>query len=187
MAITFPSLPSTDEINASINARLDDLEARLPSIPARILKLQRSIAASNCERANAAFSSLADSTKAFFETARNSGKTVTGQARAAAGDVVSSVRTGVNTVAGQATAQGRRVASKAQAETTKLVDQAIETVEHDLDAADDAIDEVTEPRGSGTPYEQWTKAELVDRAKELNIVGPTRMSKAELIDALRAA
>ena len=60
-----------------------------------------------------------------------------------------------------------------ETETTKLLDDAIEAVED-------------EP-GSGTPYEQWTKAELVERAKELKIVGPTRMSKAELIDTLRAA
>ena len=188
MAITFPT---TDDINS----RLDELEARLPTVPARIVKFQRTLAAANCERTNAAFTALADSTKAILQAARTSGATVTGQARAAAddvvqsartgaatvtgqaraaaGDVAKSARTGAATVTGQATAQGKRVARAAETQATKLVDQAI-------DAVDDAP-------GSGTPYEQWTKAELVERAKELKIVGPTRMSKAELIDALRAA
>jgi hypothetical protein len=177
MAITFPS-------TEDINARLDDLESRLPTVPARILKLQRALAAANCERTRGAFSAIADSTKSFLDTARTSGKTVTGQARAAAGDVAATVRTNVNTVTGQASAQGKRVARAAEKQATKLVDDAIETVEGDLDTAIDAVDQAP---GSGTPYEQWTKADLVERAKDLNITGPTRMSKAELIDALRAA
>lgn len=184
MAITFPS-------TEDINSRLDQIEARLPALPARLFKLQRTIAEANCQRTSAAFSALADSTKSVLGTARTSGKTVTGQARAATEDVVSSVRTGVNTVTGQASAQGKRVAKVAQAEATKLVDDAIDAVDDAVDAADDvldaAIDAADQTPGSGTPYEQWTKADLVDRARERNIAGPTRMSKAELIDALRAS
>jgi hypothetical protein len=166
MAITFPS-------TAEITSRLDDIEARLPAIPARIFKLQRTVAAANYDRTVAVFDAFAGSTKSFLGTARTSGKTVTGQARAAAEDVVSTVRTGVNTVAGQAAAQGKKVTEAAETETTKLVDRAIDAVE--------------DAPSTGTPYEQWTKAELVERAKELDIVGPTRMSKAELISTLRAS
>ncbi|ABV95578.1 conserved hypothetical protein (plasmid) [Dinoroseobacter shibae DFL 12 = DSM 16493] len=39
--------------------------------------------------------------------------------------------------------------------------------------------------GSAPPYEEWTKSELYDRAKELDIQGRSDMSKADLIDALR--
>jgi hypothetical protein len=166
MAITFPS-------TAELTSRLDQLEARLPTIPARIVKLQRAIAAANYDRTVATFNALTGSTASFLDTARTSSRTVTGQARAATGDVVSTLRIGAKTVAGQAGAQGRKVAEAAATETTKLVDEAIESVE--------------EGPGSGRPYEQWTKAELVERAKELRIVGPTRMSKADLIVALRAA
>ena len=35
------------------------------------------------------------------------------------------------------------------------------------------------------PYEQWTKQELVRRAREIGIRGRSSMSKAELVSALR--
>lgn len=40
--------------------------------------------------------------------------------------------------------------------------------------------------GKQPPYEEWTKDELYDRAKELEIEGRSDMSKDELIEALRA-
>lgn len=41
-------------------------------------------------------------------------------------------------------------------------------------------------RGGEAPkYEEWTKDELYERAKEIGIEGRSNMSKAELIDALR--
>jgi hypothetical protein len=166
MAIPFPG-------TAQLTNRLDALESRLPTIPARIVKLQRTLAAAYWDRTVATLDAVTGSAGSFLTTARNSGKTVTGQARAASRDVATAVRTNVNTVTGQAAAQGRQVVEAAEQETTTLVDRAIETVE--------------DTRGSGRPYEQWTKAELVQRAKELHIVGPTRMSKADLIVALRAA
>ena len=133
--------------------------------------------------------------KSFVDTARVSGKTVVGQARAAATDVAEttrtsaatvagqartageqvtrSARTGANRVGGQASAQGRKVAETAQSAATKVVD--------------DAIDAIDEQPGSGTPYEQWTKAQLVERAAEVGVPNRARMSKAELIRALRAS
>ncbi|OWU83922.1 Rho termination factor [Oceanicola sp. 22II-s10i] len=39
--------------------------------------------------------------------------------------------------------------------------------------------------GKAPPYEQWTKDELYDRAKELEIEGRSDMTKDELIAALR--
>ena len=38
----------------------------------------------------------------------------------------------------------------------------------------------------GTPYEQWTRAQLIERAKAAGVRNRTRLSKAELISALRA-
>lgn len=41
-------------------------------------------------------------------------------------------------------------------------------------------------RGGGSAsYEEWSKDELYDRAKEIGIEGRSGMSKDELIDALR--
>lgn len=39
--------------------------------------------------------------------------------------------------------------------------------------------------GKTPPYEEWTKDELYGRAQELDIDGRSKMSKDELIDALR--
>ncbi|WP_339113104.1 Rho termination factor N-terminal domain-containing protein [Thioclava sp. GXIMD2076] len=39
--------------------------------------------------------------------------------------------------------------------------------------------------GKAPPYEDWTKADLYARAQEIGIDGRSKMSKPELIDALR--
>ncbi|GIT92043.1 hypothetical protein JANAI62_25000 [Jannaschia pagri] len=39
--------------------------------------------------------------------------------------------------------------------------------------------------GQNPPYEDWTKQELLERARELEIHGRSDMTKAKLIDALR--
>ena len=101
-------------------------------------------------------------------TARSSGKTVTGQARAAGTNVVDTARAGGRQVAGQAEAQGRRMSGTVQRETEQLLDSAIDAV-----GGSDDID-----------YDTWTKAELLERAQELDIEGRSQMSKQELIDAL---
>ena len=42
-----------------------------------------------------------------------------------------------------------------------------------------------EKGGSSPAYEEWTKDDLYDRAKEVGIDGRSDMTKDELIDALR--
>jgi len=39
--------------------------------------------------------------------------------------------------------------------------------------------------GEASAYEDWTKDDLYDRAREIGIEGRSKMSKGELIDALR--
>lgn len=39
--------------------------------------------------------------------------------------------------------------------------------------------------GSAPPYEDWTRDDLYDRAREIGIEGRSKMKKSELIDALR--
>lgn len=39
--------------------------------------------------------------------------------------------------------------------------------------------------GKASPYENWTKDELYERAQELDIDGRSNMTKGELIEALR--
>ena len=144
----------------TITARLDQLEANLPAVPARFVRLQRSLAGAWYNQTAAILGAVTGSTKSFLDTTRTSGKTVTGQARAAVEDVASTARTGAKTVTGQAKAQGRRISDTASTETTALLDSAIDAVDSQLDHP-----------GSGTPYEQWTKAQLLERATELDVEG----------------
>ncbi|NNF54297.1 MAG: Rho termination factor [Acidimicrobiales bacterium] len=44
----------------------------------------------------------------------------------------------------------------------------------------------SERGGSSPPYEEWTKDDLYDRAKELDIEGRSNMNKEQLIEALRS-
>ena len=39
--------------------------------------------------------------------------------------------------------------------------------------------------GKAPPYEDWTKDDLLERARELDVSGRATMTKSELIDALR--
>lgn len=156
-----------------LTTQLDRIEATLPTVPAKMFHLQRALTGAAVGRTAAVATLVAGSTKDFLVTARTAGRTVTGQARAAADDVATSVRTGTKTVAGQSTAQGRRVSKAASTGATDLLDRGIDAVE--------------DQPGSGTPYEQWTKAELVERAKELDLDGRSGLSKAQLIKALRNA
>ncbi len=52
-------------------------------------------------------------------------------------------------------------------------------------AANSSRSEVGQRGGSSPAYEDWTKDDLMDRARELDIEGRSSMSKDELIDALR--
>ena len=131
--------------------QLDQLEARLPAVPARLVHLQRTLAGATYDQVTSSVATVAAATRAFLGTTKTAGKTV----------------------AGQATAQGRQVARSAEREATRT-----------LDAAIDAVDDRP---GSGTPYEQWTRAELLERAKETGVTGRTQMTKRQLIAALRTS
>jgi hypothetical protein len=131
------------------------------------------VAGATCDQLADATSAVVDATRSFFSTAQVSGRTVTGQTRAAGSDVVATARRNANQVVGQARAQGRRVSDSAERETTDVIDAAIE-----------AVDET--PR-RGRAYEQWTKAELLERARELDIEGRSGLNKKQLIAALRQA
>ncbi len=74
-------------------------------------------------------------------------------------------------VAGQASAQGAHVAAKVDREANHVVDEATR--------------KASDRPSSGTAYEDWTKAQLLDRARQLDIDGRATMNKAELVDALR--
>lgn len=157
----------------TLTTQLDRLENTLPAVPARVLRLQRTLVGGAYNQATDALDTVLDATRRFLDTTRISGRTVTGQTRAAGSDLLAAAQRNAAQVVGQAKAQGRRVAASAQHEVTDVIDAAIE-----------AVDPMP---GSGKPYEQWTKAELLDRARQLDIEGRTALNKKQLISALRAA
>jgi hypothetical protein len=52
-------------------------------------------------------------------------------------------------------------------------------------AADEGRSTVSARGGRSEPYEEWTKDELEERAREIGIEGRSEMAKDELIEALR--
>jgi len=48
-----------------------------------------------------------------------------------------------------------------------------------------AGDKPSKKGGRNSRYEDWTRDELYDKAREIGIEGRSRMTKGELIDALR--
>ena len=157
----------------TLTAQLDRLEQALPTVPARVVRLQRAVAASTYDQVADAVQTVVDATRDFLDTALVAGRTVSGQTRAAGNDLVDTAKRNAKQVAGQTRAQGRRVATTATQEATDV-----------LDAAIDAVDPTP---GSGRPYEQWTKVDLLNRAHELGIEGRSTLNKKQLIAALRNA
>ncbi len=52
-------------------------------------------------------------------------------------------------------------------------------------AANTSISQVGRKGGKSGSYDDWTKQDLVRRAKEIGIKGRSKMTRAQLIDALR--
>lgn len=52
-------------------------------------------------------------------------------------------------------------------------------------AANTSRSEVGRKGGSSPSYDEWTKPELQQRARELDVEGRSTMTKAELVEALR--
>ena len=141
-------LGNTVDMTISINATLDKVESRLPLIPRRVFRLQRSV------------------TDSGLSVARTMIRAITGSSDR----VERSARTGVNTVKGQAKAQANITADVVEAEAASLLGRANRSLEGDA----------TER------FEEWTKADLYDRAQELDIDGRSTMSKKQLVSALRS-
>ena len=199
-------------VNESVTERLDALETSLPTIPSKALAATRASArrvndiaesaacsarqrvdrvrgetdAATSTSVGQARSAIDRSTDAAVRGARQT----SGQARAAAERVADSVSRGVKETAGQARANVDRAASTARrgaAETTgqataqarRVADAAKDNVEGALDDAKLAADPVV--------LATLTKAELYERAQELDIDGRSAMTKAELVGAIQKA
>ena len=54
-----------------------------------------------------------------------------------------------------------------------------------MQAANTSRSEVGRKGGSSPSYDDWTKADLVKRAREVGVEGRSKMDKAQLVKALR--
>jgi hypothetical protein len=95
--------------------------------------------------------------------------------------VIGEVAGHVTRLAGQTARVVAGTATLVREQATSLVAARREAPAHERERGDGAA-----APGAGVPYEEWTKAELYERAQELDVPGRSRMSKAELIAALRA-
>jgi hypothetical protein len=163
---------------ATITTTLDEMEERLPTLPARLLRLERSLAARTYDTMSGAAGSVRRSADTVVQRTGRALRTVAGTARHAVDTTVDVARIGARTTAGQAQAQARRVRDAATGAVADLHDDAVGSVASAtqvLDADDDAT----------TGYDRWTKAELYEKAAELEIEGRSSMTKDELVEAIR--
>ena len=141
------------------------------TLPRKIFDLNMAINKRILSTYVSVFKTVARNTMTVLGASHTAGKTVVGQSRSVVDRTLTTARNGTREVAGQVRAQGEKVGDVIEKEANKTVDKAIR-------AASD--------KPTGKPYEQWTKAQLLERAKELGISGVSTMSKGELIDALRS-
>lgn len=143
------------------------------TVARKVYDFNKAVVTTSLDTTRTVLNAVGDGVSSAVRTLRDSGSTVVGQTRSAADRTMTQARTGAREVAGQARAQG----DQASAELDRIADR---TARRATSAVDDSP-------STGTPYEEWTKDELYERAQELDIDGRSSMSKRQLITALRAS
>lgn len=166
---------SIDTITRDATARLDQLEARLPALPAKWLELNRAAAERAVAQSRRNGELVLHSVRSVAKVADTGWRTVLGTAKWSTGRTASIATTGVRQVTGQAAAQSKRAVDTLETEAAHVVDEAIDRVEA---AALDAERRDLRAR---------TKVELYDMAQDLDIDGRATMNKPALVKAILAA
>ena len=190
---------------------LDRLEAALPTVPSRAVALGRATVRRGNDVSCSVVRRVAGSVASVADVTSSAARTVTGQARSAAGRTVSTATIGARTVAGQADAASERVAAAASGAAKEVTGQGRAQAGRVAAAASGAAKEVTgqgraqagrvaaaaedqaetllddaiEATDPATALEDLTKDELYERAQERDIDGRSTMSKGQLVAALR--
>ncbi len=165
-------------MTAILTPALDRVEERLPIVPRQIFRLNRALAGRAFDLVEYVSKNTRNSFCAVADRGRVGIATVRGQADEARETTTESIRSTANVartkarqVTGQATAQAKATTDLAADEAASILDDVVNQVEGG-------------PTGS---YSTWTKAELYERAQQLDIDGRSSMSKTQLISALRSA
>lgn len=167
-------MSTKNEKRSPFDQRLDDIEASLPDIPARMISLGRASVDRVASTANGIAGDVGRHLTRLSSTAGEAMSTTVGQTRSAADRTVTAARRNTKEAVGQAKAQTRRTGTASKRASTTLLDDATRAVDPDTD-------------GRPAALEDWTKAALYERAQELDIDGRSAMSKAELVRAIRSS
>ena len=171
----------TTDINAEITRRLDDLtrrldqlEAELPAVPAKALGLTRATAHRVNATASDVVTDVGRQLGRLGSTAGTAFATTVGQTRSAVERTASTAQRTSKEAIGQAKAQSTLTGRAAASSATALLDDATRAIEPDGDGKPASLDD-------------WSKADLYERAQELDIDGRSSMSKRALANAIRSA
>jgi methyl-accepting chemotaxis protein len=179
-----------------LTQRLDQLENRLPPLPAKSFAFGRATVRRTNDVVVSVVSDVARRMDTVVKTARTGARTTTGQARSAVDRTAQMAETTAKQTAGQAKSAVKRTSKVAETTTKQTIGQAkrqaAATAAATQDATGELLDDATatvDPDAAprGIAYEEWTKSDLYDRAQVLDIDGRSGMSKRELIAALRSA
>ena len=169
---------TTATIETRMTSTLDEIEERLPALPASVLRLERSLAGRTYDTVAGAVDNVRSSVEAVSKRTDRAARTVFGTARRAAVTTIDAARIGAKTTSGQTSAQMQKVGDTLTSEITDIHDEAVGAVKsaiRTLDPEDDAT----------TGFDRWTKAELYEKASEMDIEGRSNMTKAQLVAAIR--
>ncbi len=169
------------DCNLVITRRIDDLsealdriEGNLPAMPARAVGLTRATVRRVTATTGAIANDVGRQVGRLSDTAGEALSTTFGQARSAVERTSTMAANTTKETTGQARAQGARTAKAAERATTALLDDATRAIDPDGDGRPASLDD-------------WSKADLYERAQELDVDGRSSMSKRDLVRAIRAA
>lgn len=165
-----------------------------PTLPQKVCEMNKAIVQNTMSNIASVAGIVGRSAARTFDASRTAGKTVVGQTRSATSRTADTIATGVRDVAGEARTAASRSASSIASSAKEVAGQASAQGAHVASVVDrqanHVVDETTrvvsDHPAPGTPYEEWTKRQLLERAREVDLDGRATMNKAELVDALRS-
>lgn len=155
----------------TLDQTLDRIEEKLPAVPRASFRLQRAVADRSMTAMQVFADRLEESGSAIGRVMAVGVKTVAGTARWVTERTAETFATGLRTLGGQTRAQAAR--------TRKVI----------ADEVEDVTDDLTErvEKAEREDLATMSKADLYEKAQELDIDGRSAMSKDELVAAIAEA
>jgi|SRR6056297_527780 len=154
-------------METTLTRSLDDIENRLPSVPAHAIGVTRAGVRFVNDTVLTVVDHVGERLEVIGDTATRAARGAFGQTRSSAVNVIDTATTEARTVRGQVTERASEVADTVATQT----DESLRSAEQALD-----------PR---RPLRDLTKSELYDIAQDRDLEGRSTMNKSELLAALR--